>query len=293
MSYLITSDYQRVIQTNELNAITTNSVSIRQLVENGQQTYIRANLIQEFDIDSEFIDMNAFDPTVIYKGNQRVYLDAAAYNPASTYALSALTLQGGKVYICTTPIMVDEPFNSAHWTLLGNQYDMFYVSLPQPLFDSMQFYNKGDQVWWKDSVYTAIQDSLVTSQQDVLQSSQRQDVKFGNGVPGTYSGKNMWGTGTPYSVSAGTLPTNTTYWTKGDNRNQMIVNTMLNMVVYELSKRIAPGNVPEVRHNAWVKANDDLKRIASGNINSLLNRLEPLKGDRIRSGGTPQEINVW
>lgn len=293
MAYVNTRDYLRVIQPKELNAITKSDITIRKMSEGAVMSELNASLIQEFDTDSEFKDLAIFSMLIVYKGNDRVYLDADAYSATATYALNALTLESGNVYVNTTPIVTPEAFAIGKWDLLGIQFDLFYVTLPNPLFDSRKFYHKDDVVFWEDNTYIAQQDSIVVSQQDALQAANSSDVNLFNPVPGTLSGENMWGTATPYSVAAGTLPTDTTKWTFGDNRNQMFVDMFLDMVVYKLSKRIAPDNVPEARHNAWITAQQNLKRIASGNINAQLPVKEPLQGNRIRWGGSPREINSW
>lgn len=289
--YLIASDYNRVIQLSELNAITNSTPSYRQLAEQSVQTQIFSYLMQRFDVSSEFTDTVAWAFGKIYKGNNRVYLDATAYNAANTYALNALTLYNGAVYFCSTAIVAPEAFNIVHWTLLGNQYDMFFITLPQPAFNVDTVYYKLDKVFWKDSVYTAAQDSIGEDQQDALQAPSIESIQFGNTLPDDrFNGKRFWGTGVPYSVAAGTLPTNTTYWTKGDNRNQRFVTIFCDMVVYDLSKRITPNNVPEMRHNNWLKACKDLSDYAKGNLNAQLPIIQPKTGQRVQFGGIPPKM---
>lgn len=292
--YLITKDYVRLIQTNELNAITSNDVSVRLLVEGSVQSQIYASLKQKYNLDGEFTDTAQFSTQPVYKANSRVYLDAPAYSATGTYTLNTLALQAGVVYYCSTAIPVAEAFTPAHWTALGNQYDLFFVTLPQPAFDELTYYFKGDKVFWKDKVYTAAKDSIQTDQQSTLQAPSIESINFGNVLPDDrVNGFAFWGTGVAYSVAAGTYPTNATYWTKGDNRNQMFVSLNLDIVVYELSKRIAPNNVPEARYNAWIKAWRDIKDIAKGDINGQLPIIQPRTGNRIRFGGNPFQSNSW
>src|SRR5689334_10056491 len=124
--YVITKDYQRCIQTTELNSITSSDASVRVLVEGSVEAEIRSYLIQRYDLTKEFRSTDKFLMSVIYKAGQRVYLDAIAYSATGTYVLGDLTLQGGNVYVCSTAIPIAEPFNASHWTLLGTQYDLFY-----------------------------------------------------------------------------------------------------------------------------------------------------------------------
>lgn len=295
MGYLQTKDYLRVIQPNELNAITRNDISIRQLVEGSVQSEMYATLIQEFDLDIEFKDMQPFALATIYKGGDRVYLDAPAYNPSvgqQTFTTGTLIAYQSNVYHCITAVTSAEPFDTAKWTLIGKQFDVYYIQLPQPLFEQDKFYTKGDLIFYKDKTYIALQDSIPLDQQTQLQAESIESIRRGNAVPGVgVTGARMWGSATAYS-STGIYP-GSTPWVKGDNRNQMFVRMMLDMVVCELCKAVAPNNVPEARHNAYVKAVRDLKDIADGNINAQLPTLKPIQGQRIRYGGRPRETNSW
>jgi len=294
MGYLLTADYQRIIQTTELNAITGNSASIRQLVEGSVQSEIYANLLQKYDLANEFTDTAQYSNQTIYKAGNRIYLDATAYNATITYALNILTLQAGQVYYCSTAIVAPEAFTLAHWTLLGNQYDLFFVTVPETPFDELTFFYENDKCFWKDKVYTASRDSVQTDQQTTLQAAKIEDVNFGNTLPDDKTnGLHFWGVGVAYSVTAGTYPADATKWTKGDNRNQMFVNLYMVIVVYQLCSRIAPNNVPEARHNAWVKAWQDIKNMAKGDINAQLPIIQPRTGNRIRFGGKPYESYSW
>lgn len=295
MGYLITKDFSRIIQTSELNAITSNDASIRQLCEGSSQAEINQYLIQRFDTSKEFSDTAAWSFSQIYKAADRIYLDAPIYSATSTYLINALTLYNGQVYISKQAITPAEAFNTSHWTLLGSQYDIFFTSYPQLPFNQETLYKKGNKVFYKDSVYTAQRDSVGLDQQQGLQSPDIQSIKFGNVLPDDPdNGALMWGTGIAYSIAAGTLPTDTSKWTKGDNRNQRMVELFLDVVIYKLCKRIAPNNVPEARHNAWLRAMEDLKNYAKGNLNANLPLIVPKTGNRVRFGGKPfKEFDVF
>jgi hypothetical protein len=294
MGYLITKDYQRIIQSSELAAITGNDVSIRKLAEGTAQAKCMSYLVQKYDISQEFRDINVFSMGVIYKALDRVYLDATAYSATATYVLNDLVLQAGKVYVCTTAIPVAEAFTIGKWALLGDQYDLFFVTLPAPMFDYLKVYAKTNPVFWKDKTYIAQRDSILMDQQSALDAIDIQNISRGNVFPdNAINGPEMWGAGTPFSVAAGTRPTDATKWTKGDCRDQQFVSLLMDIVVYDLCKRIAPQNVPEIRHNAWVAATDTMKKFAKGEITASLPLLQPKSGNRMRHGGNAREINSW
>lgn len=293
MGYLILKDYDRRIQSKELGQITSLDDTIRVLSESSVMAEIKEVLIQRFDMLAELTDTDVYSPTVIYKGNNRVYLDAAPYNPVVQYLATskALVLQNGQVYI----IALNTPnpagaFDATKWTLLGNRYDMFFVTLPYPLFNQDARYLKQDKVFWKNNIYTALKDTTFADQQDRLQAPSIESIVFGNVVPDDrINGAQFWGAGTPYALTAGLLPTDTTKWTKGDNRNQGMVKMFLDMVIYDLCARIAANNVPEARHNLWLAAKKRLKDYANGDLNAQLPIIQPKTGSRIQFGGEPKE----
>lgn len=294
MAYLILNDYKRIIQSTELSAITSNTDSIRQLVEQSTQTEINESLVQQFDTAAEFTNTSIYSPAVIYKAANRVYLDAASYSPTSLYALSSLTLQAGQVYINTTAIVVVEVFTPAHWAILGNQYDIFFVSYPFPLFSQDAIYLQGDKVFWRDNTYVSTSNTPIRGQQHILQANSIQAVYQGNVLPDDRNlGRTYWGTPTPYALPAGSLPTDSTKWTMGDNRNQHMMEIFMDMVVYKLCKRIAPNNVPEARHNAWIKAVKDITAFADGSKNAQIQPLQPNTGSRVQYGGKPPRNYNW
>lgn len=297
MSYITLFDYKRRIQTTELNAITSNDANVRLLSEQSVFEEINEVLMQRFDTALEFTDTAIFSPTIIYKGGRRIYLDAQVYNPLVQYlAVSkAMVLQAGFVYI----ILSDTPspagaFDASKWTKLGAQNDIFFVTLPAPPFNVDALYLKQDTVFWKDKVYTAQMATIFADQQDLLQVSDLEKVVFGNIAPDDrINGARFWGTGTPYALSVGILPTDTTKWTKGDNRNQGVIKIFLDMVIYDMCARIAPNNVPEHRHNNWVLARKRLDDYANGKRNAQIAIIQPKTGNRVQFGGEPKEKFNW
>lgn len=52
----------------------------------------------------------------------------------------------------------------------------------------------------------------------------------------------------------------------GDDRDEDLIRIMVDITLFHLHKRINPGQVPEVRKDAYNAAIDDLKMIASGKL---------------------------
>lgn len=292
MSYVIQRDFKKLIQTDNLAAIIGSDFTLLEQAIRAAETEVTSYLIQKFDLTREFMDLQPWSPGTAYKALNRVYLDGPAYSGESTYALNDLTLQTGNVYICIHNIASGEVFDPTHWTKLGSQYDMFFVALPNPEFNFTGNYKIGDLVWWKDKGYTCAMATASFGHEFMLQYPSYGTLPPVNVVPDDpVGGLKAWGTGTPYALTPGTLPTDATKWTAGDNRNAQLVNCIIDVTLYTLHSRIAPRNIPELR----VKRYDDvikwLKNAAQGlNITAALPVIQPAQGGRIRFDSQPKKL---
>lgn len=293
MPYLIENDFKRFIQADNLQQVINKDDSILQAAMLDSQTTAKEYLVQKYVIASELTDTPIYDVTVAYKAGQRVYLDAAPYSNALTYALNVLTLQNGNVYKCTTAIVVAESFNLAHWTLLGTEFQLFFVQYPNPLFVLNNQYNKGDIVFWNGKNYTNVIATGNPDHEAALQYGTYSNLPLTNVFPDDPTqGKASWGVGISYSVAANTLP-NTLYWTAGDNRNRSLVRHMLAIALYIIHDRISPRNVPELRKARYRESIGWLKDCAEGNITADLPLIQPRSGGRIRWGSNIRNTNSY
>ena len=294
MAYLISADFKKLIQTDNLSAIIGNDTTVLDQVKLAAVTELTSYLTQKYDCSKEFTDTVPWIRATAYKGNNRVYLDATTYSATTVYAANDLCLQAGNVYISIAGNAA-HAFNAGEWTLLGPQYSMFYVTLPKPEFDYNSVYVIGDQVWWKDKTYTCVIATTLPSHSGQLQAGSYNNLPAKNIFPDdSVNGVKYWGAGVSYSVAAGTLPTDTTKFTAGDNRNQQLVNYCIDVALYTVHSRIAPRNIPELR----VKRYDDvikwLKDVAQGkHITAALPLLQPDQGMRIRWGGEIKKQNNY
>lgn len=252
----------------------------------------KSNLVQKYDVSREFTSTDPYSPQKIYNAADRVYLDAPAY-AVQAYALGALALQAGKVYICTTVINAGEAFNAAHWTLLGNQYDLFFASFPFPLFSLMGMYIRGNQVYWNGHIYTALASSIVYDQETLIQFGTTNNIPYSNIFPDNpNSGPKYWGDNGAYTVPIGSL-LDTTKFTPGDNRDQQLVMYMIDITLYHLHSRIAPRNIPDLRISRYEAAVRWLKAAAKGDVTAALPVLQPAQGRRFRSGSNIKNDNGY
>lgn len=249
-------------------------------------------LTQKYLTDQEFTDTLPWAYAATYKATDRVYLDATAYSAQSTYALHALTLYNNDVYICTTAIGTAEAWNAAHWQKLGAQYDLFFGTYPKPLFDYQAAYVVGDQVFWKDKVYTCKVATIEPGQS--IQYGKIQNIPLPNVFPDDpVNGAIYWQQLSTYSIPAGTLPTNTTYWTAGDNRTQSVLMIVIDITLFHLHSRISPRNIPDLRKDRYTNAIQMLQAFARGEMTAKLPVIQPKSGQRIRYGGNVKNQNSY
>ena len=210
MAYLIPNDYLSWIQQTALLQVISNNSAYQLIVEQAAQTVFEEALSAKYDLSREFTDTNLYNPAAAYNAGDRIYLNANAYSSSqASYALGVLTLYNGQVYQCTTAISAPEAFNPAHWTLLGNQYDIFYAITPYPVFDiSKGWYNVGDIVFWKNHTYTALQQSVVYTHAMQLQYYRTTSIPYQNVFPDdSLNGPQWWKDNGAYVVPAGNLLT--------------------------------------------------------------------------------------
>lgn len=294
MAYLIAADYNRLIQDVSLSQIISGNAYLKGHAEAAALTEIKSYLRAKYDVDTEFTDTTLYSNIATYKAANRVYIDASAYSASATYALGSLVLQAGNIYRCTIAITVAEAFTIGKWELLGVQYDIFYCSYPKPIFNINGIYKKDDQVFWKDKIYTCIIPTGSIDHQSLIQYNSTKEIPYTNVFPDDASyGAASWGNGTTYTVPAGSI-LDTTYFTKGDNRNQQLVLYTLDVAIYQLYCRIPPQVVPEERRNRYFAVKDWCKSVSKGNdVIADIVKLQPPQGNRIRYGSRPKQDNYY
>lgn len=261
-------DYLRVIQSDNLDQIIQSNQQTRLDVEQAAQAEMISYLAQRYITGEVFTNTTIFDYTAVYSGKNLVYINATAFSAATVYLINQLVLQAGNVYRSIAGSAA-HTFNIAEWTLVGAQYDWFYVKLPYTEWSVTTTYAAGDQAWYQNKTYTASIPSV--------------------GILPTESA--YWGTGTNYTVTA-VWPTDTTKWSTGDNRNQLIVLHLINITLYHLHFRINPRLIPDHRKEAYNGNSPTdsggaigwLKRVASGDVTADLPNIMPQQGMSIRHG---------
>lgn len=292
MAYLRLFDYYRAIQDAQLQQVITSNDSIRSMAEIEAQAEAVSYLTQKYDTDKEFTDTLVWNNSATYYAGNLVELNYSDYDSTHTYSTGNLVVYSGSAYICTGATTSE--FSPASWTLLGLKYDLLYVTYPQTEFNYKTYYNKGDKVFWKNKVYTCAIATTLMSQQDALQYRIITNIPIPNVFPDDpVNGLQYWGVGVAYSVTPGTLPTDTTKWTKGDNRSAQLVHKVIDVCLYNLHSRIAPKNIPQLRMDRYAAAIAWLDMAKAGEITADIPLKQPKTDGRIRYGGDVRRINSY
>lgn len=246
MGYLTSRDYQKQIQSENLNQVISNDPQILSDAEIAAQSEIVSIISSKYDTSKEFRNTTLYDNATAYKSDSLV------------------------VY----------------------QDQLYYVTPPAEGFEFNKAYVKDDEVIWKDKVYTALKDSPTITHEAALQYGEYKNIPYTNLEPGTIAGSPYWGIGATYTVT-GILPTDTTKWTKGDNRNPLIVMYMVDITLYHVLSRIAPRNIPPLRIDRYNMAITALREINEGVRMTDVPLVQPESYKRFMMGGNVKRNNYY
>jgi hypothetical protein len=291
--YLRTKDYDRYIQDANLQQIISGDDSIRQLAESAAQEEVASYLRPKYDLGAELTDTLDYDVNATYTFSQRVQIPAyPAYNADTSYTNNDCISDGATAQLCINP--TTGAFNPTDWSVIGKVGDLYFAKLPYPAFDYRNgVYAVGDNIAYKGRVYECKIGSRSISHGDAMAALYYANLPATNIFPDDPKlGAQYWGTGTAYTFF-GELPANTDYWTKGDNRSQQLVQTIIDIALYHIHSRIAPRNIPELRILRYQAAVEWLTKCNSGDISPNLPILPIQKANRIRWGGTTRTQNTY
>ena len=262
-------DYRRLIQDDNLLQVIESNQSVKLDVEQSAQAEMISYLTQRYIVNSVFTNTSEYTNATTYRGKNLVEYTATAWANATTYAVGNRVSYQDKIYECAVISIGFIPTNTTYWTYICDDKALFYVTLPNAEYDNTTSYSVGNQVWYNDYVYTNTVACV--------------------GVLPTNTG--FWTASvSPYTVTAGTLPTDATKWTAGDNRNQQLVMYLIDITLYHLHSRINPRNIPDLRKERYDGNNPTqnggaiawLKRCASGDVTADLPNIIPQQGMSIR-----------
>ena len=317
MRFLKNSDY-RLIAPDELDVLLTQAVGnsgysksqMLQDFENGAIEEISSYIMARYDVARIFTDTPVWNSGTTYYGQQRVEYHEPAFNPATIYTIGQRVSEAGSIYSSIAGSAA-HAFNAAEWTFVCLDYALFYVSIPYPEFQEFANYSKGSQTWFKDNhTYLALQDTQGAKLGDAYYSTYGADTTTTDVGGSIYSkptqditNQYVWAKSTlPYTVVAGTLPTDGTKWTPGDNRSQLLIEHIVDIVLFKLCATVVPRSIPEIRILRYngndVNSNGGAigwcKKIANGDIEANLYNVYKQQGLSIVWGSSaPKQINTY
>jgi hypothetical protein len=301
MGYLIPSDYKKTIQSGNLSQVIRSDQTTQADAEQTAIEEASSYLVQKYDLATEFEDTPAWDKANTYDARNRVFLDAPAYNTGTTYNTGAyVTFTIGSGPAASTSVYkalqdgITGAWDATKWKMVCPQYQVFNVKLPKPLFNLQGYYRPGDQVFWRDKIYTCLVETRRPSDETILQYTNLDNVPYNNVFPDDLlNGPAYWGAGTSYQVAINTDILDGTYWQPGDNRCKQLVMYLVDIALYHMHAAVAPQNIPDLRVKRYDDAIRWLNKAAKGDVTANLPVLQPRQGSRNRYGGQIKNNNSW
>ena len=285
-------------------------------------SYLRLRYIT----DEIFAPTTDFDINATYFAKNLVLYTEPAFVTTNTYVLDDRFSYKGYIYKQINPVPTTgslDPATDASYERITENNSYYYANLPIQEFNYKTTYPKDALVWYQDNIYKSKQ--KVSGQNPA--DSQNLEIRYG--IPsvqnyiGYFSVPNMlnynplpninvdyWElyngyvnpnfTGTTYYFT-GKLPTDTAYWTKGDNRNPQIKMYLIDIMLYHLCSRINPRNIPELRNIRYDGASPSqiggaigwLKSIEKGKVNLNSPEIVPTTGRSIVWGSYHKRSNFF
>lgn len=284
----------RLLRDKDLSKV-TKSDSLQELIteyrnewldsEQVAQAEMISKLTQRYNMTKVFTNTTVWDSLLVYKAKNLIEYTAAEFNETTAYVVANRVLYNGKIYACTVNSTGFLPTNKTYWTYLVDDKTLYFGLTPNTEFNIETTYAIGNVVFYNDVNYTALKPSKGI-------------------LPG--SNTSVWGSGVAYSIPANTLPTNTAYWTLGDNRNPLLIRFLLDMTRYHFERSIPARNVSDLIKEAYNGngANELggaigwLKRVAAGTDNADLPKIIPTQGLSIQYGDSstdtrPYKNQLW
>lgn len=275
------ADYERAIQSDNLAQIIESNYSLLIDVEQAGQLTMIGHLKQRYQVDRAFANTGSFNLALTYKGTNLVEYTELTFSASTVYTINQRVVYSGNIYKSIAGSAA-HAFNVAEWTLLCADKLLYYVTLPNTEYSNDTTYSIGDIVWYKDYTYTC-----------------RTPI---TGILPTNT--SYWTLGSLYSIT-NIYPTDATKWTQADNRNQEIVQYLIDIVLYNVHCRINPRNIPDLRKERY-DGNEPqqrggaigwLKNIASGKIFVDIPEILPEQGNSINwgnaNGTTQSTVNTY
>lgn len=313
-------DYKKVTLSDEFRELIADNHTEWLNAEQVAQEEVYSKLVQRYIIGQILTNTTVYDSTLVYKGKNLIEYTEADWLENTSYTATQRIRYGGKIYQCILASQGYLPINTTYWTYITDDLSLYYVTLPYNEWDKTASYIIGSKVWFLDKTYTAIVANININ-------PTTNAAIWGSGVAYSITNKNpdiLWKVTIPYTVgvkvvyndllytcilnSTGNLPTNITYftvsttlpyWTKGDNRNPLIVRYLLDMARYHFERAIPSRNISEQTLISYDGNHGDqrggaigwLKRVAAGTDTANLPEIIITQGLSFTYGNTRSSLD--
>lgn len=194
------------------------------------------------------------------------------------------------------------------YTDVSGVITMYYGKYPYPEFDLYAQYMVGDFVYYAGHTWKALRQSVIPYYDP--QYVTYDNIPYPNKFP-TTANSLYWQDLGAFLIPIGTVPTNTTWWVQGDNRNQQLKNYTVDVCLYHIHARLTPNNIPAIREQRYMGKPEDraiiggrmyfpeysalgwLQAASEGRVTAALPPIQPTSGSRIRSGGQIKVNNIY
>lgn len=196
--------------------------------------------------------------------------------------------------------------NDRVYTNTGGVIEMYYGTLPHPLFDLYAQYKVNDTVYYNGRSWRALRASTSPV---AYYGMNIENIPYPNYFP-TIENNSYWLDLGAAPIAAGT-PLTDGKWTKGDNRDKQLLGYMCDMSLYHLHARLSPNNIPLLRTERYMGKETDrstlggrlyfpeysalgwLQGCSEGRLTPRLPVIQPNQGRRIRWGGMIKAQNNY
>jgi len=267
----------QLVTLNYPNYITTNTYTPGNLVTyNGQCFICTSTATGTFTSGSWALLGNLYD---------YYYLPCPCplFNLNGNYQIGDIVFWNGSIYQCRVASQILDQDSALQYSTYANlPYQNYFPDDP----------HNGFQNWGAGTVYAvsgfAPNTPAPTAWSNVTTYSMGQYV--------TYNGKTwqaLTNTNLNYTPGADIINWQPIAWTFGDNRDQQLVQYMIDITLYHIHSRISPRNIPDLRVKRYDDAVTWLKMVMEGEVTSSIPVLQPPQGKRIRWGGNVKNVNSY
>lgn len=282
MSYLRELDYHSIISEDNLNIIlkqargTLGDTAILANSERNNIAQMKNSLRGRYLVDSIFAEFKTWNIATNYYWNDRLDWTALDWVSGTVYTSGQLVLYANTVYEknATTGGYVAGtlPTNATYFTNRGAE-GVYYITAPD-FWDEFTTYSIGDKVTYKHRYYICTVDTE--------EGTKPTDTAYWERITDL----------TTYNI-VGHWPNETNYWTFGDNRDQSVVECLVDMILYDVHAVINPRNIPALRNDRYIKSTTWLSDIRKGMYDLDLPEIGAQSGYRLRFGSNEQMINYY